>query len=110
MSLILFIMIAVVQIGGKQYTVEANQVIEVDNQNLEVGSTLTVEALLLADAEGKNVQVGTPTVAGSKVAFSVLENFKGEKVRVFKIKAKKRYMRTQGFRAMKTRLQVTSIA
>ena len=110
MSLILFIMIAVVQIGGKQYTVEANQVIEVDNQNLEVGATLTVEALLLADPEGKSVQVGTPTVAGSKVAFSVLENFKGEKVRVFKIKSKKRYMRTQGFRAMQTRLQVTSIA
>ncbi len=103
-------MIAVVQIGGKQYTVETNQVIEVDNQNLEVGSTLTLETLLLADAEGKNVQVGTPTVAGSKVSFSVLENFKGEKVRVFKIKSKKRYMRTQGFRAMQTRLQVTSIA
>lgn len=103
-------MIAIVQIGGKQYTVEVGQSLEVDNQNLEIGATLTVEALLLSDAEGKKVQVGTPFVTGSKVTFTVTDNYKAEKIRVFKIKAKKRYNRTQGFRAQKTLLQVASIA
>ncbi|MDD2693713.1 MAG: 50S ribosomal protein L21 [Candidatus Gracilibacteria bacterium] len=103
-------MIAIVEIGGKQYTVEKGQTIDVDNQNLEVGATLETSALLLADAEGKKVQVGTPTVDGSKVTFSVVENFKDEKIRVFKIIPKKRHTRTRGFRAMKTRLQVVSIA
>jgi large subunit ribosomal protein L21 len=103
-------MIAIVEIGGKQYTVEKGQTIDVDNQNLEVGATLEVGALLVSDAEGKKVSVGTPLVEGSKVIFSVIENFKDEKVRVFKIIPKKRHTRTHGFRAMKTRLQVTSIA
>ena len=103
-------MIAIVEIGGKQYTVEQGQTIEVDNQNLEVGATLEISAYLLADAEGKNVQVGTPTIAGSKVTFSVIENFKADKIRVFKIIPKKRHTRTHGFRAQMTRLRVESIA
>ena len=103
-------MIAVVEIGGNQFTVEVGQVFDVDHQNLEVGQTLTVEALLIADAEGKSVKVGTPTIAGSKVTFEVMDNYKADKIRVFKIKLKKRYTRTYGFRAVRTELKVTSIA
>ncbi len=103
-------MIAIVEIGGKQYTVEKGQTFDVDNQNLEVGSTIELPAMLLADAEGKSVQVGTPTVAGSKVTFTVVENFKDEKIRVFKIIPKKRHTRTRGFRAQRTLLRVESIA
>ena len=103
-------MIAVVELGGKQYTVEVGTSIIVDRQHIEVGSTLEVVPMLVADAEGKKVQVGTPTVEGAKVSFSVDEHLKGDKVRVFKIKSKKRYVRTQGFRPMQTRLTVIAIA
>ncbi len=103
-------MIAIVEIGGKQYTVEQGQMIDVDNQNLEVGATLEVPALLLAEADGKKVSIGTPIVDGSKVTFSVVENFKDEKIRVFKIIPKKRHTRTHGFRAYRTMLKVESIA
>jgi large subunit ribosomal protein L21 len=103
-------MIAVVEIGGKQYTVENGSTIVVDHQHIPVGQDLTLSALLLADAEWNDVRVGTPLVAGSKITFRVDEHFKAEKIRVFKIKSKKRYMRTNGFRAMQTRLTVTSIA
>jgi large subunit ribosomal protein L21 len=102
-------MIAVVELGGKQYTVEIGSSIIVDRQHVEVGSTLEVVPMLVADADAKNVQVGTPTVVGSKVTFSVDEHLKWDKVRVFKIKSKKRYVRTQGFRPMQTRLTVTAI-
>jgi len=103
-------MIAVVEIGGKQYTVEKDLSIVVDRQSAEVGATMSVPALLVASADGKTVKVGTPTVEGSSVSFKVDEHFKAEKIRVFKIKSKKRYMRTQGFRAYQTRLTVTAIA
>lgn len=103
-------MIAVLQISGHQYTVSEKMTIVVDNQNLEVGKVMTMEALLVASEDGKMTTVGTPTVAGSKVQLTVLENFKADKIRVFKMKAKKRYMRTYGFRAQKTRLSVDSIA
>lgn len=103
-------MIAVIEIGGKQYTVEKDQVIEVDHQDLEIGATLEVSALLLSDAEGKSVKVWTPFVEGSKVTLKVVDQFKAEKVRVFKMIAKKRHMRTYGFRAVRTTLQVSAIA
>ena len=103
-------MIAVVELGGKQYTVEKGMTLVVDRQHVEVGGTFDAPALLLADAEGKKVQVGTPFVDGSKVTFTVTEHFKAEKVRVFKIKSKKRYMRNRGFRAYQTQLTVANIA
>jgi large subunit ribosomal protein L21 len=52
-----------------------------------------MEALLVSDEEGNDTKVGTPVVAGSKVEFKVLDQFKGEKVRVFKMKSKKRMMK-----------------
>jgi large subunit ribosomal protein L21 len=103
-------MIAVVEIGGKQYNVEKGQIFDVDNQNLEVGKTLEVTPLLIASKDGKEVKVGTPLVEGASVKFKVVENYKAEKVNVFKIIAKKRHTRNFGFRAMRTRLEVTSIA
>lgn len=110
MSLIFLFMIAVVEIGGKQHIVEQDMVIVVDRQHADVGSTITLPALLVASADGKTVKVGTPTVEGSQISFKVDEHFKADKIRVFKIKSKKRYMRTQGFRAYQTRLTVTAIA
>jgi large subunit ribosomal protein L21 len=103
-------MIAVVEIGGKQYTVEQGNTLIVDRQHADVGATLELQALLVADADGKNVQIGTPFVEGSKVSLKVENHVKGDKIRVFKIKSKKRYMRTQGFRPYQTELAVLSIA
>ena len=103
-------MIAVVEIGGKQYTVEKGQVIDVDHQNIEVGKTLEVTPLLVSGADGTWVKIGTPKVEGAVVKLKVVENYKDEKVNVFKMISKKRHTRNFGFRAMRTRLEVTSIA
>ena len=84
-------------------------IIEVKKQDVEVGKKMSIEALLVADTEGKDVKVGTPIVEGSKVEFKVLDQKKGEKVRVFKMKSKKRYMRNRGFRPSITQLEVLSI-
>lgn len=103
-------MIAVVEIGGKQYTLENWATLVVDHQHVPVGQEMSVPALLLASADGTDVRVGTPIVEGSKVTLRVEEHLKADKVRVFKIKSKKRYMRTRGFRALQTRLTVVGIA
>ncbi len=103
-------MIAVVEIGGKQYTVEVGTTFVVDRQQADVGGTLVFTPLLIADAAGTAVQVGTPRLEASKVTCSVDAQIKGDKIRVFKIKSKKRYVRTQGFRPMQTQLTVTAIA
>ncbi len=103
-------MIAVIEIGGKQYTVSPESTIVVDRQHLAEGENLVVTPLLVASEDAKDVKIGTPFVDGAKVTLRVDSHQKGDKVRVFKIKSKKRYVRTRGFRPSETTLTVTSIA
>lgn len=103
-------MLAVVELGGNQFIVRKWDVIDVKRLAQKIGDTLSIEAMLVSDEEGKDVKVGTPLVAGSKVELKVLEQFKDEKVRVFKMKAKKRYTRNKWFRAQLTKLEVLNIA
>lgn len=103
-------MLAVIELGWNQFTVKKGDIIEVKHQDIAVDSVLTVKALLVSDEEGKNVKVGTPVVEDSKIELKVLDQFKWEKVRVFKMKSKKRYARNKGFRPELTELEVLNIA
>ena len=103
-------MLAVVELGGNQFIVRQWDIIDVKKLDKQIGETLSVEALLVSDEEGADVKVGTPVVNGSKVELKVLDQFKDEKVRVFKMKAKKRYTRNLWFRASLTKLEVLNIA
>lgn len=103
-------MLAVVELGWNQFIVKQWDIIDVKKMDKEVGSTFGIEALLISDEEGNTTKVGTPFVSGSKVELKVLDQFKGKKVRVFKMKSKKRYMRNTGFRAHLTKLEVVSVA
>ena len=103
-------MLAVVELWGNQFMVKVGDIIDVKRQDVAVKKKMTTEALLISDEEGKSTKIGTPVIKGSKVEFKVLEQFKGEKVRVFKMKAKKRYTRNKGFRPHLTKLEVLSIA
>jgi len=103
-------MIAVIELGGNQFTVKKGDIIDVKKLALKVGDTSSVEALLISDEDGKDTKVGTPVVEGSKIEFKVVEQFKGEKVRVFKMKSKKRYAKNVGFRPSLTKIEITSIA
>ena len=103
-------MLAVIELGGNQFTVKKGDVIDVKKLDKEVSSTFDVEALLVSDDDWKETKVWTPFVEGSKVVLKVLDQFKWKKVRVFKMKSKKRYMRNNWFRARLTKLEVISIA
>ncbi len=98
---------AVIRITGKQYRVTEGQEILVDKINdLD---KVTPEVLLVAD--GEKVEVGTPVLKDAKVTVKVLvELEKGEKVDIFKYKAKSRERRHVGFRAQYTRLLVEKIS
>ena len=72
-----------------------------------------VEGLLGAGVifreEAGKTEVGAPTVDGSTVEVKVLEHGRGDKIRVFKMKAKKRYQKTQGHRQAFTRVEVLAV-
>lgn len=103
-------MLAVIELGWNQFTVKKGDLIDVKKLDKEVWTTFSLEALLVSDEAGNETKVWTPFVWGSKIELKVVEQFKGEKVRVFKMKSKKRYMRNNWFRPHLTKVEVVSIA
>lgn len=99
---------AIVESGGKQYRVEPGDRLIVERLDVEPGAEVELDRVLLV-ADGTNVQVGRPTVAGAKVKAHVIEHDRGEKLIVFKFKAKVRYRRRTGHRQARTHLRVTEI-
>jgi large subunit ribosomal protein L21 len=98
---------AIIRSGGKQYKVNAGDVLEVDKITTDK-KTITFEDILLVVNEG-NVSVGKPTVAGAKVEATIVENIKGDKIRVSKFKAKARYRKTIGFRPQLSVVKIDKI-
>lgn len=99
---------AIVKISGKQYRLSEGQQVTVDRLPAAVGEELTFgDVLMLTD--GTTATIGTPNVDGAAVTAKVLAATRGAKILVFKYKPKKRYRRTQGFRAEHSLLEVLSI-
>lgn len=96
---------AILRIKGKQYRVEDGQEVLVD---LLEGKP---EAEILLTVDGDMVKVGKPIVAGAKVSLKVVtEMEKGEKINIFKYKAKSRYRKRMGFTPKFTRLLVEKVS
>ncbi|MSP12618.1 MAG: 50S ribosomal protein L21 [Chloroflexi bacterium] len=101
-------MYAVVETGGKQYTLEKGSTLDVELLPAAPGETVSLDRVLLV-ADGDQVTVGTPTVAGATITATVLESVKGPKVVIFKYKPKIRYRRKTGHRQQYTRLLIEEI-
>ena len=59
--------------------------------------------------KGKKVDIGAPFVKGAKVTGKVLKEGKGEKLIVFKYKAKKRYKVKKGHRQSFLEVEILKI-
>jgi large subunit ribosomal protein L21 len=87
--------------------VSEGDIIEIDRISGKNGK-ISFEEVLLLVSDGE-VKVGKPVIKGEKVEGKILENIRGEKVRVSKFKSKVRYRRTTGFRAALTKVQIGKI-
>lgn len=99
---------AVIKSGGKQYKVSEGDVIEVERLQAEPKSKVTFQDVLLVVEDG-TPKVGSPTLAGVTVVADVVDNVRGEKIRVSKFKSKVRYRRVTGHRQALTRIKIASI-
>lgn len=99
---------AVIETGGKQYRVSVGETLAVERLTADAGTDLTIDRVLLVGGDGAT-RVGTPTVGGASVTARVEDHYRGEKIVVFKYKAKKRYRRRTGHRQSLTRLTITGI-
>ena len=100
-------MYAIIATGGKQYRVSEGDVLYIEKIDAEVDSTVSFDVLLVGN-DG-DVKVGTPVVEGVKVEGKVVGQIRGEKIVVFKYKAKKNYRRKQGHRQPYTKVEITKI-
>lgn len=102
-------MFAVVEIGGRQYRVTPNEKIEVELMDTEAGKSVKLNRVLMVASSDTEATIGKPYVDGASIEATVIEHFKGEKIRVFKFTPKKRYRKTQGHRQNYTRLEIKAI-
>jgi len=102
-------MYAIVKIGGHQYRVEEDQTIFVNRLATDDENITLEDVLLIKDDKGK-VKIGSPTVKGSSVSATVVENLKADKVIVFKKKRRKGYRVKNGHRQHITQLKIEKIS
>jgi large subunit ribosomal protein L21 len=101
-------MYAVIKSGGKQYRVASGEKVRVELLSAEVGAAVSFDEVVLVGA-GDGVKVGTPLVSGAKVKATVLAHGRGDKVKVFKLRRRKHYQKTQGHRQSYTEVRVDDI-
>jgi ribosomal protein L21 len=102
-------MYSVITSGGFQHKVTPGERVKLSKLKAAVGDVLTVSDVLLF-ANGGTIKVGTPKVEGAVVKLEVLQHDRGDKIRVFKKKRRKRYRKTQGHRQHFTEVIVREIS
>ncbi|MFQ6739830.1 MAG: 50S ribosomal protein L21 [Alphaproteobacteria bacterium] len=93
---------AIFQTGGKQYRVQAGDIIKVEKINAD--KTVEFDQVLMAGDK-----IGNPFVSGASVVAEVIEQKRDDKVLVFKKKRRQNYRRTAGHRQYITVLKIKEI-
>lgn len=98
-------MFAVLKTGGKQYRVQAGDVLRVEKLNAEAGDKVQFNEVLMIGST-----VGAPLVAGAGVQAEVIDNIKADKVITYvKRRRKHSSQRTRGHRQQLTLIRVTDL-
>lgn len=100
---------AIIKLGGKQYLVAVNDVLNVEKIDKKEKSTFTVEDVLAIIDGDKEIEIGTPR-SKAKVTAEIIEHGKAKKINVVKYKPKIRYKRKTGHRQPFTKIKITAIA
>ena len=101
-------MYAIFRSGGKQYRAQVGATLDVDRLPDAVGDSIEIDDVLLV-ADGDNIKVGQPRVAGASVSATVVDQFRGKKIIVYKYRQRTSYRRKQGHRQYYSRLRVDEI-
>jgi large subunit ribosomal protein L21 len=101
-------MYAVVATGGKQYRVTVGDTLDVERLTPDEDGKVSLRPVMLVGDDGA-VTVARDALASANVTASVVEDFKGPKITIFKYKNKTEYRRKSGHRQPLTRIRVDEI-
>ena len=96
-------MFAVVRSGGKQYRVKEGQELVVDHLEGDVGDFVELPV-------GFTVDEGGFDLGQKKARVEILDHLRGDKIYVYKYKAKKDYRKKTGHRQELTRVKVLEVS
>jgi len=98
---------AIVKIGSSQYLVSPGQELLVNLLNFK-DKTGSLDQVMLVQND-QDLILGKPYIPNCYINIEILDQVKGDKVRVSKYKAKSRYRRTIGFRSKLNKVLIKDI-
>ena len=101
-------MIAVIKTGGKQYSVQAGQILKVEKLNGEKGDNISFNNVLALTGSSDYV-IGDPLIKGATVEAKIVNQIRDKKIIVFKKRKRKNSRSTRGHRQYLTVLHIESI-
>jgi len=101
-------MYAVIKTGGQQFRVEKGDKFSIQKLEIEAGKSITLDEVMMIN-DGKKATIGAPLVKGATVTAKVVEQYRDEKVVIFKKKRRQNYRRTKGHRQHLTLIEITDI-
>ena len=100
---------AVIQTGGKQYKVEAGEIIKVEKLEDSKPETKVEFKEILAYGDDKNIELGEPTISGAKVEADLIKNSKNRTILIFKKRRRKNSRRKNGHRQQFSLIRINKI-
>ena len=100
---------AVIQTGGKQYKVQAGEIIKIERLENSKSETKVEFKEILAYGDDKKIEVGAPLVDGAKVEAKLIKNGKNRTVLIFKKRRRKNSRRKNGHRQQYSLIKISKI-
>jgi large subunit ribosomal protein L21 len=102
-------MYAIIRTGNRQYRAEVGSAIDVERLPNAVNDQITITDVLLV-GDGDSTVIGQPLVEGATVTATVVDQYRADKVIVFKYRQRTNFRRKRGHRQYYTRLRIDNIS
>ena len=99
---------AIFKTGGKQYKVQASEILKIEKLDLPDSKKIEFNEIL-AYGDNKNVELGSPLIKGAKIEAELIKNSKQRTVLVFKKRRRKNSRRKYGHRQPFTLIRINKI-
>ena len=101
-------MFVVIKNGGKQYKVQAGDIVKLDYLGQDKGKTLSLKEVLACNVDNKDY-IGSPFLKNVEVKIEILENKKDKKVLIFKKRRRHNSRRLNGHRQSLSVVKINDI-
>ena len=99
---------AIVEISGRQFWVERGKFYDVNKIDAKIGSKINLNCVLLVN-KNDEIKFGSPYLDYKNITATVLDQFLGVKLLIYKMKPKKKMQKKQGCRTKLTRIIIDQL-